>query len=528
MPKIRAGLAAATVVFAVALVLSSPASATTFCVPGFHAACPAGDGHVAQANIEQAMQLNGSDGVPDTVIVDAGKATNPDTIDAAGTDDLEVIGAGPDKTTVTIDSNANAYVLSVGLTQRDVIVRDLKVLIPNTLPDLQGSGVATSGGVFQNVDFETQNPGSSAFPVLTRGVTIRNCRFYGTSGGYFPTAVGTTSDQPGNVLVEGTTIENATVPIKHESKSQFVTLKDSVIKAPDQFAVTIQDGASMSVANSVIETGKESAFSVYANTSYDSDLTLRNTTIVPSGQTVEPVFTGVVTGGSFGDVDIDVSDSVIQGFAKTWDLTAPMGISGNTYISIDHSNFNPVGSQVGDGTQYLSAGNINLDPMFVGGGNYELTAASPSVDAGNPAATPGFLDLAGRARLTDGNGDGVAVVDQGAYEFQPAASGPPVDTTAPMVSKVKFISPTATKAGQLKLRLSERSTVRAIFKPKPVGKGANKRATVALKWNGKTGANKLKIKKGKLKMGRYRLTIVATDAAGNRSKASVRKVRSRG
>ncbi len=66
-----------------------------------------------------------------------------------------------------------------------------------------------------------------------------------------------------------------------------------------------------------------------------------------------------------------------------------------------------------------SNGNISGDPLFVSAalGNLRLREGSPSVDAGDnahPDLPPWDLDLF--ERIVDGNGDMVAVVDQGAYE----------------------------------------------------------------------------------------------------------------
>ncbi len=71
---------------------------------------------------------------------------------------------------------------------------------------------------------------------------------------------------------------------------------------------------------------------------------------------------------------------------------------------------------------YAGTGNINADPLFVNaaGGNLRLQLTSPAIDAGNNAAVPSGVttDLDGNPRIVDGNGDGNAVVDIGAYETQ--------------------------------------------------------------------------------------------------------------
>jgi hypothetical protein len=77
------------------------------------------------------------------------------------------------------------------------------------------------------------------------------------------------------------------------------------------------------------------------------------------------------------------------------------------------------------------SGNVSGDPLFVDAfnGNLRLGAGSSCADAGNELVdfepfTRGFqptppFDLDGRARILDGNGDGSATIDMGAFELQP-------------------------------------------------------------------------------------------------------------
>ena len=70
-------------------------------------------------------------------------------------------------------------------------------------------------------------------------------------------------------------------------------------------------------------------------------------------------------------------------------------------------------------------GNLDEDPVFALEGDAHITSDSPCVDAGNNSPAGGLAehDLDGRARVLDGDGDSVAVVDIGAYEVDPAAPG---------------------------------------------------------------------------------------------------------
>src|SRR5262249_15277576 len=70
-------------------------------------------------------------------------------------------------------------------------------------------------------------------------------------------------------------------------------------------------------------------------------------------------------------------------------------------------------------------GNISADPMFADltQGNYHLQKGSPSIDSGdNQAPNLPDKDLDGNQRILDGDGDGNAIIDMGAYEFLPLSS----------------------------------------------------------------------------------------------------------
>jgi parallel beta-helix repeat protein len=77
-------------------------------------------------------------------------------------------------------------------------------------------------------------------------------------------------------------------------------------------------------------------------------------------------------------------------------------------------------------------GELSVDPRFIdpSQGDYRLAPGSPSIDAGTNDNAPED-DFDGRARPLDGDGDGTAVVDMGAFEVMGAAPG---DATAPTVT----------------------------------------------------------------------------------------------
>jgi parallel beta-helix repeat protein len=86
--------------------------------------------------------------------------------------------------------------------------------------------------------------------------------------------------------------------------------------------------------------------------------------------------------------------------------------------------FSPGGSAYGGicSDQTGLNGNISADPRFLdpANGDYRLDIDSPVTDAGdNTAPEIANIDLTGRNRFIDGDGNGQAQVDMGAYEFAP-------------------------------------------------------------------------------------------------------------
>lgn len=91
-----------------------------------------------------------------------------------------------------------------------------------------------------------------------------------------------------------------------------------------------------------------------------------------------------------------------------------------TFTNNDAFSANGSGLQGTCAAQASTDGNISTNPMFVGKTNFHLKAGSAVIDAGdNSAPDLPPLDLGGKPRIVDGNGGGIAIIDMGAYEYQP-------------------------------------------------------------------------------------------------------------
>jgi hypothetical protein len=267
---------------------------------------------------------------------------------------------------------------------------------------------------------------------------------------------------------------------------------------------------------------------------------------------------GSGTAGLFGGPDdtLTMQNSIVAGNVGGGDLT------GFSSKAVGFSDACPLLS----GTGNLCANPLLVNPAT---GDVHQTSASPTLDKGSNALIPAGLttDFEGQARIQG------AAVDMGADETAPAtavADKTPPGVTGASIGKAFAVAKGSTPiTGQaaakrkrkkkvkrgttIRYSLSEAATVRLTIeraskgrRVKRKGKKARcvkqtrknhkkrrctryKRAGKTLVRSSKAGKNKVKFSgrlgRKALKRGSYRLTIVATDAAGNKSKAKRLKFR---
>ena len=114
------------------------------------------------------------------------------------------------------------------------------------------------------------------------------------------------------------------------------------------------------------------------------------------------------------------------------------GAAGGTlYNCIVYYNSAPNGPNYSDSTFHSSCttplpdgeGNIDAEPLFMNraAGDLRLRYGSPAIDAGKNLSELITADLDGNPRPLDGNWDGIAAFDMGAYEYHPQTADSNVD-----------------------------------------------------------------------------------------------------
>jgi hypothetical protein len=399
-----------------ALAVAAPAEAAKFCVQKPQCVQQGG---IAVPTVGSAFaSAAGNGGNRDRVELGKKEFDNGPFTAASG-NPVNVVGSGVKETTLTRTSTTNNAVI-LTLDDEDAKVSDLKVKI---------------------------NDGSSVRGIDTPG-TARDLRVVSQSASFGQ--IGVRLEEGGSLIDSRVALPTSSAGSAAVGFSGGSTARDSRLEASVgaaggiplggavrgiRLAIVAQSiGFTLSGGNGVLDqatirlltnTGG-SAFQV-SPSSGDAKLTARHVTAVGTGAANTSGASASATGvaGSCPTAKLVLRNSILRGFDVDLRRSA-LGImcvgTPTADISASFSDFDPASTmESGAGAIDLGSGNRNVNPQFVkqGAGNYHLKSSSPVIDKGQPGQPkPGEskTDLDGRKRVLDGDGDGSARRDIGAFE----------------------------------------------------------------------------------------------------------------
>ena len=499
--------AAGIAVMALGVALPSVASAEDYCVaPNYDC----GPNNVQK--LQAALDLAASTQEADRVLLGVGTYVAPSgppfgfTYNEPGSQ-VEIAGAGRGQTVVTGETGATAHALSVRGAPGSS-VHDLTVAIP-TQAGVNFTGLDTWNPARRIAIIEAENQINPVYGVVLKAGTIL---------------------EDSSVTLDPA---RATIGVFMDSGSGENSLVGSAVTATQGVSAvgpaTVVRSRVTGGSRGIIQyrnhlTVRDSLVRLVgaAGTALRAEESQQPTAVTADGLTIilpeTPDFAGVCAYANKGwnqAVEIALTNSVIRGGMNS--LCAVVTDQGSAKVSASYSDYNPseniaLGGATIDEDHVTNVGDAGFaDPANA---DFRLLPGSPLVDRGDPDAAQG-LDLDGNALLVDGNGDGFARRDLGAFELQPQAVPPAADTQAPVISGFRA------RLARVRYTLSENARVTVRIQRRLAGHRARYRSLGRLSVSAKQGANRTpvsrRIRRKALRPGRYRAVIVAIDSAGNRS-----------
>jgi len=400
---------------AAALALAGPASANTYCVaaPG----CSGTPAPGVQGALDAAKKHAGADTVrvgPGTFTAGA-QGFHYD--DPAAVNAVAVVGAGPAKTTLTTSSHDSTTVLRLAAGS---LGQDLRTTVPG---GLFMHGLALLGATGRNI---TVDGDASAGAVLTGAATLRGSQI----GGNVAIDV-----YDGGSTVLNTVATGRAIGVRVFGTSTFTRLQRLRVNASDggnqAAAIGVQVNCGrVALEDSVVYVRNANPLGIGVDATPSqcaqgtiNGVELRQSTLLGAGAGSRGVV--AVSSDPTQASAVNVTNSIVRGFEHSLDREALGGIA---YMQTDASNYLSQGNinttQSGGVGTLLETAHTTVDPKFVneGAGSYQLAPGSPLIDGGNATGlAPGEsnVDKAGLPRIVDGNADGIARRDVGAFEFKP-------------------------------------------------------------------------------------------------------------
>ena len=387
---------------------------------------PGGPCDQTEASISAALVAASGNGFDDTVRVGPGTWTDgPYVLDGTG-EGLVLRGSGPD-TVITLATSAgnDTYVNVQHATLRDVAI------------------VLAGGPDSSNDHAVSASDGASVVGVDVDGTTTENATAFVMENADLSDVeahMALDSGSKGVFATGGSLVADSTLEADHVFEQSSVAAPDVLSRSTLLVGTTSgvsSDGGTVLVDDTVVDLGTRGGTGVQA-ANFNSGTTpisvlAEHLTIVGGNPDSIGVQAYAVSETARQSVAVTLRNSIVRGPATSLAVEADTGVLGgppaSATIAVDHSDYQGTSAVIGPhgaGGVADNGGNlVDVDPLFVdaAAGDYRLAAASPLVDQGDPLDGPPVLDRDGNLRAVDGDLDGSAVRDIGAYEY--------VDTVAP-------------------------------------------------------------------------------------------------
>ena len=419
---------------------ASAGTSITFCVND--QAC-VDQGGIAKASLTTALSDAAS--APGFQVIEVGTGTYTDgpwSYGPSADGGIQVLGEGMGQTILTapdIPSSQSAFTL----TQPNSSIGDLTIAFPTGAPSLNDGALqlgndATAGAVEITAPAEATT--AVGVSTVAGGGTFINGKI-DLDAAAAPQTIGAFA-LSGRVVVEGTTVD-ATVGVMTDAPST----ENNVAFSKIRLATGGVSGEGIAAFRGDIDVhdtlihipggSNRTAINAHNETTGQANVTIdaRHVTVAAASA---PSSTGVRVSaeqGGGGDATVELRNSIVSGASTPLHVSADAGNTAT--LTTSFSNYPSTGNIVDDGatgTASIDATDALLDvaPGFVdaAGGDFHLAPTSELIDAGDPAPDSN-VDLDGNPRAADGDGDGVARRDVGAYELPDTFAPDAVITKSP-------------------------------------------------------------------------------------------------
>jgi len=300
---------------------------------------------------------------------------------------ISISGASPTITANVITGNHAAVGPGIYVSGGSPLIQGNTITGNNQLAS--GSGYQGGGGIA--VDGSSSTPGNPQ--IIGNSITNNSVASGGIGGGISATLFSSPLIQ--NNLIQGNSAYNYGGGIALQSRASPVVVQNVIVGNSSQFGGS---GGGMWVApDSLAPTSVQtiSNNTISSNTAFDN--------------TAGIVVDGVGQKATFANNIVVAAQTAVtckSSTAPTFSNNDALSTSGTTWTGICAPVAPP--------------GNISADPKFLSASDFHLQWGSPAVDVGtNSASGLPSMDFSGNPRIVDGNSDGTAVVDLGAYELSP-------------------------------------------------------------------------------------------------------------